>query len=40
MEKGVPIRSVSRSLAVLRAINRQGSMSMAEIARIAAVPYP
>ncbi|WP_297801035.1 helix-turn-helix domain-containing protein [uncultured Brevundimonas sp.] len=40
MEKGVPIRSVSRSLAVLRAINRQGSMSMAEIARVAAVPYP
>lgn len=40
MEKGVPIRSVSRSLAVLRAINQQGSMSMVEIARIADVPYP
>ena len=40
MEKGVPIRSVSRSIAVLRAINQRGSLSMMEIARTASVPYP
>ncbi len=40
MEKGVPIRSISRSIAALKAINRQGSLSMMEIARASAVPYP
>ena len=40
MEKGVPIRSLSRGLAVLQAINRAGSLSMMEIARMAGVPYP
>lgn len=40
MEKGVPIRSLSRGLAVLQAINRAGSLSMMEIARMADVPYP
>lgn len=39
MERGVPIRSVSRSLAVLRAINAAGSMSIIEIARAVNVPY-
>lgn len=40
MEKGVPIRSVSRSIAALKAINQHGSLSMMEIARTVAVPYP
>lgn len=39
MERGVPIRSVSRSLAVLQAINSAGSMSIIEIARAVKVPY-
>ena len=40
MEKGVPIRSISRAIAALKAINRQGSLTMMEIARAAGVPYP
>lgn len=40
MEKGVPIRSLSRGLAVLQAINRGPSLSMMEIARSSEVPYP
>jgi IclR family mhp operon transcriptional activator len=40
MEKGVPIRSISRSLAALKAINRHGSLSMMEISKASAVPYP
>jgi IclR family mhp operon transcriptional activator len=40
VEKGVPIRSLSRGLAVLRAINRGSSLSMMEIARSSEVPYP
>jgi IclR family transcriptional regulator, mhp operon transcriptional activator len=40
MEKGVPIRSVTRSLDVLRAINRAGSLSMMDIAVQSKVPYP
>lgn len=39
MERGVPIRSVSRSLAVLQAINSAGSLSLMEIARAVRVPY-
>ncbi len=39
MERGVPIRSVSRSLAVLREINAAGSMSIIELARAVKVPY-
>nr|WP_295106903.1 helix-turn-helix domain-containing protein [uncultured Caulobacter sp.] len=39
MERGVPIRSVSRSLAVLQVINAAGSMSLMEIARAVKVPY-
>jgi IclR family transcriptional regulator, mhp operon transcriptional activator len=40
MEKGVPIRSLSRGIAVLQAINRGGPISMMEIARTSNVPYP
>lgn len=40
MEKGVPIRAISRSLAVLRVVNRAGALSMMEIAQAASVPYP
>lgn len=40
MEKGVPIRSLSRGIAVLQAINRGGAVSMTEIARTSQVPYP
>jgi IclR family mhp operon transcriptional activator len=40
MEKGVPIRAISRSLAVLRAVNREGALSMMDIAQVAKVPYP
>jgi IclR family mhp operon transcriptional activator len=40
MEKGVPIRSISRGIAVLAAINRHRSLTMMEIARESGVPYP
>lgn len=40
MDRGVPIRSVSRSIAVLQCINRAGSLSLMEIARAVALPYP
>jgi IclR family transcriptional regulator, mhp operon transcriptional activator len=40
MEKGVPIRSICRSIATLKAINRHGSLSMMEISRASQVPYP
>lgn len=40
MEKGVPIRSLSRGIAVLQAVNRGGTISMMEIARTSNVPYP
>ncbi|MBA4354954.1 MAG: IclR family transcriptional regulator [Novosphingobium sp.] len=40
MEKDGPIRSLSRGIAVLKAINQGGSLSMMEIAHAAAVPYP
>lgn len=40
MEKGVPIRSITRAIAALQAINRQGSLTMMEIATEAGVPYP
>jgi IclR family transcriptional regulator, mhp operon transcriptional activator len=39
-EKGVPIRAITRGLAVLQAINRGGSITMMEIARSSRVPYP
>lgn len=40
MEKGVPIRSLSRGIAVLQAVNRGNALSMMEIARTSEVPYP
>jgi IclR family mhp operon transcriptional activator len=40
MEKGIPIRAISRSIAVLQAINRAGSLSMVDIAAASGVPYP
>jgi len=39
-DRGVPIRSVSRAIAVLQAVNRFGSITMMEIARASDVPYP
>ena len=40
IEKGVPIRAITRGLSVLQAINRSGSITMMEIARTSRVPYP
>ena len=40
MDKGIPIRSISRGIAVLKAINRSGSMTMTEITRTCDLPYP
>lgn len=40
MEKGFVIRSVSRSIGVLQAINRHGSLSIMGIARYGKLPYP
>ncbi|MBK5517923.1 helix-turn-helix domain-containing protein [Pseudomonas sp. TH10] len=40
MEKGVPIRTVSRSFAVLKLINRHDTMTLMEIARASHLPYP
>ena len=40
MDRGVPIRALSRGLAVLTAINRDGPITMMGIAKAAQVPYP
>jgi IclR family mhp operon transcriptional activator len=40
VEKGVPLRAISRGLSVLQAINRGHSLSMMEISRTSKVPYP
>ena len=40
MEKGVPVRSISRCLALLQFINRNGPPSLMEIARAISLPYP
>ncbi|MEM5383160.1 helix-turn-helix domain-containing protein [Paraburkholderia phymatum] len=40
MEKGVPIRSVSRALAVLKLINRHGAITLMEVARESRLAYP
>lgn len=40
MERGVPIRSISRCMQVIQAINRHGSLTLMEIAQAAKVPYP
>jgi IclR family transcriptional regulator, mhp operon transcriptional activator len=39
-ERGIPIRAISRGIAVLQAINRGSSLSLTEIARSSEVPYP
>lgn len=39
MEKGVPIRSISRCISVLRAINEHTSLTMMEISHTSKVPY-
>jgi len=40
MDKEAHIRSIGRALAVLRAVNQAGSMSMMQIARSVGIPYP
>jgi IclR family transcriptional regulator, mhp operon transcriptional activator len=40
MEKGVPIRAISRGLAVLQAVNAHGALTMMEISNLSEVPYP
>ena len=40
MERGIPIRAIGRSIAVLQAINRHQSLSLTEIAREIDLPYP
>ncbi|MES2537985.1 MAG: helix-turn-helix domain-containing protein [Pseudomonadota bacterium] len=40
LDRGLPIRAISRSIAVLQAINRGKSLSLQEIALSASLPYP
>ena len=40
MDRGVPIRAISRGIAVLSTINRDGPITMMGISRAAGVPYP
>jgi IclR family transcriptional regulator, mhp operon transcriptional activator len=40
VEKGVPIRAISRGISVIQAINRGHSLTMMEIAKTSKVPYP
>lgn len=40
MERGVPIRAITRGIAVLSAVNRDGPITMMNISRAADVPYP
>lgn len=39
-DRGVPIRAISRGIAVIQATNRIGPISMMEISRAANIPYP
>ena len=39
-DRGIPIRAISRAVAVLQAINRAGPLNMTEIAHASEVPYP
>lgn len=39
-DRGIPIRSISRALSVLQAVNRGRSLTMMEIAQASGVPYP
>jgi len=38
--RGIPIRSISRAISVLQAINQGGALTMMEIAQSSKVPYP
>lgn len=38
--RGIPIRSISRAITVLREINRHEALSVAELSELAQVPYP
>lgn len=40
MEKGVPIRAISRAISVLQVINRHGSPTLMEIAQSVGLAYP
>ena len=40
MEKGVPVRAISRGFAALEAINLRNSMTMTEVSKAINVPYP
>lgn len=40
LERGVPIRAISRGIAVLQAVNHAPPLSMTEISKTADVPYP
>ena len=40
MEKGVPVRAISRALAMLKFINSRGPVSLMEIAKAVGLPYP
>jgi IclR family transcriptional regulator, mhp operon transcriptional activator len=40
LERGVPIRAISRGIAVLASVNRDGPISMMGISKSAQVPYP
>lgn len=40
LNKGVPIRAITRSMAALQAINRHGSLSLTQISRAIKVPFP
>lgn len=40
MERGVPIRAISRAIEVLSTVNRNGSVTMMEISKSANIPYP
>ncbi len=40
MERGVPIRAITRGIAVLSAVSRDGPITMMNISKSANVPYP
>ena len=40
MERSAKIRSISRCISVLQAINRHGSLSLMDVTRAARLPYP
>lgn len=40
MERGVPVRSICRSIAVLQCINRAGEIAIMDISRLTELPYP